>query len=63
MPDHKLLRPDSVTRAKRKVARYIRNGDQESLDKFVASWSGHAKWADTHNLFTWMENHHGITNR
>ena len=62
-PDHKLLRPDSVTRAKRKIARYIRKGDQDSLDKFIASWSGHAKWADTHNLFTWMENHHGITNR
>ena len=58
---HKLLRKDSVIRAKRKITRYIDSQDQESLSKFVASWSGHAKWADTHNLFNWMEKHHGIT--
>ena len=58
---HKLLRKDSVTRAKRKIARFLRAKDEESLRKFVASWSGHAKWADTHNLFKWMENTHGIT--
>ena len=58
---YKLLRKDSVIRAKRKITRYIDNKDQESLSKFVASWSGHAKWADTHNLFNWMEKHHGIT--
>jgi len=29
--------------------------------KFIASWSGHAKWADTNNLFTWLEKKHGIT--
>lgn len=58
---HKLLRKDSVVRAKRKIARYIRQKDQESLTKFLASWSGHAKWADTGNLFKWMENEHGIT--
>lgn len=58
---HKLLRPDSVLRAKRKVARYVRNNDQASLTQFIASWSGHAGWADTHNLFKWMEKHHGIT--
>ena len=57
---HKLLRKDSVVRAKRKIARYIRCQDQESLTKFLASWSGHAKWADTRNLFKWMENEHGI---
>jgi retron-type reverse transcriptase len=58
---HKLLRKDSVTRAKRKIARFLKTNDQESLEKFVASWSGHAKWADTRNLFKWMENTHGIT--
>ena len=58
---HKLLRKDSVTRAKRKIARFLKINDQESLEKFVASWSGHAKWADTRNLFKWMENTHGIT--
>lgn len=58
---HKLLRKDSVIRAKRKITRYIGNGNQESLNKFIASWSGHAKWADTHHLFKWLENKHGIT--
>lgn len=58
---HKLLRKDSVVRAKRKIARYVRQNNQESLTKFLASWSGHAKWADTRNLFKWMENEHGIT--
>jgi len=58
---HKLIRKDSVIRAKRKIARYIGNQDQESLNKFLASWSGHAKWADTHHLFKWLEQKHGIT--
>lgn len=57
---HKLLRKDSVLRAKRKVARFVKHKDQPGLDQFIASWSGHAQWADTHNLFTWMEKHHGI---
>ena len=57
---HKLLRKDSVTRAKRKVKRYINEQDSDKLTKFIASWSGHAKWADTHNLFKWMEKHHDI---
>jgi RNA-directed DNA polymerase len=58
---HKLLRKDSVLRAKRKVANFIRHKDDEGLRKFTASWSGHAQWADTHNLFKWMERRHGIT--
>lgn len=58
---HKLLRKDSVIRAKRKIARYIKNQDQDSLSKFLGSWSGHAKWADTHHLFNWLEKKHGIT--
>lgn len=60
-PTHKLLRKDSVTRAKRKVQKFILQKDKESLRKFIASWSGHAKWADTHNLFNWMEKRHGFT--
>jgi len=58
---HKLLRKNSVIRAKRKISRYIRNQNQESLTKFLASWSGHAKWADTNHLFNWLEQKHGIT--
>jgi RNA-directed DNA polymerase len=57
---HKLLRKDSVTRAKRKVAKFIRYNDAESLNRFLASWSGHVKWADARNLLQWMEKHHGI---
>lgn len=49
-PTHKLLRRDSVTRAKRKIKRYTKRGETENLDKFLASWRGHAKWADSHNL-------------
>lgn len=58
---HKLLRKDSVTRAKRKISRCIEAKDDVSLSRFIASWSGHAKWADTNNLFTWLEKKHAIT--
>ena len=57
---HKLLRKDSVFRAKRKVSNCVKHKDQDALQKFIGSWSGHAKWADTHNLFTWMEKRYGI---
>ncbi len=60
-PTHKLLRKDSVTRAKRKISRYVESGDDEALRKFTASWRGHAQWADSHNLFKWMESKHGIS--
>jgi RNA-directed DNA polymerase len=59
-PGHKLLRKDSVTRAKRKISNFIKHSEAENLNRFLASWSGHAKWADTHNLFTWLENKHGL---
>ncbi len=60
-PTHKLLRKDSVTRAKRKISRYVESGDDEALRKFTASWQGHARWADSNNLFKWMESKHGIS--
>lgn len=43
---YKLLRKDSVIRARRKIKRYT----EEKLKKFIPSWLGHAKWADTYNL-------------
>jgi len=49
---HKLLRKQSVITAKRKIARFTLAGDTLSLDRFVASWRGHAQWADTFNLQT-----------
>lgn len=59
-PTHKLLRKNSVVRAKRKVQKFLSHNDLFSLEKFIASWSGHAKWADTHNLFNWMEKRYGF---
>jgi len=49
---HRLLRRDSVRRAKRKLRRLRATGDKAALRRFVASWSGHASWADSHNLLT-----------
>lgn len=59
-PRHKLLRKRSVVGAKRKIKRYLKAGDQESLDRFIASWRGHADHADTCNLFNHLENRYGI---
>lgn len=58
---HKLLRKSSVTRAKQKISGYVAKKDLPSLGRFIASWSGHAQWADTHNLKQWMEDKYGIT--
>lgn len=52
-PTHKLLRKSSVTRLKRK----LRHLDEESAARMVASWLGHASWADTHNLMRWLREH------
>ncbi len=60
-PDYKLLRKSSVQAAKRKIGNAIHAGDKETLRRFLASWSGHASWADSHNLITWMENRYDIT--
>jgi hypothetical protein len=47
---HKLLRRQSVVRAKRKISRYSSQGDTLALQKFIASWRGHAQWANSFNL-------------
>lgn len=57
---HKLLRKDSVLRAKRKIARYTKHKMNFDLQKFIASWKGHACHADTCNLFKHLENRYGI---
>lgn len=49
-PTHKLLRKDSVTRARRKIAAYRAAGDYDRLRKFLAAWLGHASHADSRNL-------------
>lgn len=47
---HKLLRKQSVTRARRKIRTYRAAGDEARLNKFLAAWLGHARWADSANL-------------
>lgn len=47
---HKLLRRDSVVRARRKIAAMRAAGDNERLMRFLAAWTGHASWADSRNL-------------
>lgn len=49
-PTHKLLRRDSVIRARRKIKAYRAAGDHQRLEKFLAAWTGHAHWADSRNL-------------
>lgn len=54
-PTHKLLRRQSVLSAKRKIKRYTKRGEKEKLRRFLASWLGHAKWADSKNLIESLE--------
>lgn len=54
-PTHKLMRKQSVSTAKRKIKRYRKNGETEKLNRFLASWRGHAKWADSKNLIKSLE--------
>jgi len=48
--NYKLIRKDSVVRAKRKIKKYTRNNDLPRLELFLASWGGHIKSADSFNL-------------
>ena len=48
--NYKLIRKDSVVRAKRKVKRFTRLKLSKELDMFMASWTGHIMWADSFNL-------------
>lgn len=52
---HKLLRRDSVARARRKIKAYRARGDEAQLSKFLAAWLGHAKFADSGNLIRSLE--------
>lgn len=49
-PGHKLLRRDSVKRAKRRIRALTKARDNEALKRFLGAWLGHARWADSHNL-------------
>lgn len=52
---HKLLRHDSVKRARRKIAAYRAAGDVEKLSAFIPAWLGHASFADSANLLRSLE--------
>lgn len=52
---HKLLRRDSVVRARRKIAAYRANGDRARLHRFLVAWLGHARFADSRNLLRSLE--------
>lgn len=54
-PTHKLLRRDSVIRARRKIKAYRAAGDHDRLERFLAAWTGHAQWADSRNLLKSMD--------
>ena len=54
-PHYKLMRKQSVTRAKRAIKSLKRRGDVEALNRFLAAWTGHASWADTQNLMAHLE--------
>lgn len=54
-PTHKLLRRQSVTTAKRKIKRYKTRNQPEQLRRFLSSWLGHARWADSKNLIKNLE--------
>ena len=47
---YKLIRKDSVVRAKRKIKKYLEKQDFEKLKMFLASWSGHLRSANSWNL-------------
>lgn len=54
--DYKLIRKLSVLRAKRKVKKYLINKDNDKLKMFLASWHGHIKWGNSHNLKIFIDN-------
>lgn len=55
---HKLIRKDSVLRAKRKIRKFIIYNEVNNLKQFLISWRGHIKWANTRNLFNFLRNTH-----
>lgn len=54
-PRYKLLRKQSVTGAKRAIKSLKARGEVAALNRFLAAWTGHASWADTHHLMEYLE--------
>lgn len=53
-PTHKLLRRASVTRAKVKLRAFDAAGDMDAKKRFLAAWTGHARWANSFNLLNYL---------
>jgi hypothetical protein len=51
---HRLLRRDSVQRAKRKLRLLRSRGDHAAVARFLPAWTGHARWANSANLLRSM---------
>jgi len=59
---YKLIRKDSVVRAKRKIKKYKLNNDFEQLEKFLGSWTGHIKTCDSSNLKFYIKREYDLWN-
>lgn len=45
-----IVKDDNTSTAKRKIARHTAAGDHDRLNRFLAAWLGHARFADSANL-------------
>lgn len=56
---HRVLRDTVIAAcfAQYKLAGFEKSGDMAARDQFLASWRGHAQWADCRNLLA----HLGVT--
>jgi retron-type reverse transcriptase len=52
---HNIDRARLHTVIRRKIKRYSARGELAELGRFLASWRGHAQWADSHNLVKNLE--------
>lgn len=53
--DYKLIRKDSVVRAKRKIKRFTKLKLFDNLKMFLASWLGHIRHSDSFNLLNFLK--------
>lgn len=51
---YKLIRKDSVVRAKRKIKKLLENNDLKKLKMFLSSWSGHIRSSNSWNLIKFI---------
>ena len=59
---YKLIRKDSVVRAKRKIKKYKKQNNEEQLEKFLGSWTGHIKTCDSANLKFYIKKEYDLWN-